>query len=75
MSYQYLFEKTDKLALKPLKSDNIMTILNQKGIHPIQVTVDNILGNIIVYFNETLDRDKKKLLDETMNKLFKEWIK
>jgi len=69
MSYEYLVRI--ELLKEPMKAEDVMKYLNGRGFNPIAVSVDNVSGKIIVYFDSPLSDEVKKKLDEAMNKYIK----
>ena len=73
MSYEYLYPKVERLREKPFKADEIMRTVEEAGFKPIQLKVDNVLGQVVAYFEGELGKKKKKALDELFSNLFKKW--
>jgi hypothetical protein len=73
VSYEYLYESVEKLKDKPFRADEVMRLLNEAGIYPIHLRVDNAFGQVIAYFERELTKKEKEELNEGMKKIFKDW--
>lgn len=72
MSYEYLVRI--ELLKEPMKAEDVMKYLNGRGFNPIAVSVDNMMGKIMIYFNNPISNGEKKKLDEAMNKYIKSMV-
>lgn len=68
-SYEYLVRV--EFLKEPVKAEDVMKHLNSKGINPVAVTADNMLGKITVYFSQPLGGEEKEKLDKEMEKYLK----
>jgi len=73
MAYEYLYERVERLKEKPFDAAEVMKMLNKADIYPLHLRVDNTTGQIIVYFERSLDKREKEALDEFFKKLFIGW--
>ncbi|MEM3484794.1 MAG: hypothetical protein QXI12_04160 [Candidatus Methanomethyliaceae archaeon] len=69
--YEYLVSDASILREKPLNAESIMRKANEAKIYPIAVRVDNLMGQVILYFKEPLKDKEKRSLDEFMRALLK----
>ena len=65
MSYEIPLPMPDELQRKPiLNAYEVHKYLEEQGIHPIAVVVDNAMAKVIVYTESELsESDKKRLID------------
>lgn len=73
MAYEYLYPKREKLLNKPFRAPDIMKLVEEADLKPLHIKVDNMVGQIIIYFEAPLSAKEKRKLDEVIEKLFKEW--
>ncbi|MEM4975851.1 MAG: hypothetical protein QXT64_00830 [Desulfurococcaceae archaeon] len=73
MSYEYIHPYVELLRQKPLRADNVMKLVEEAGLKPIAVRVDNATGQLFIYFDKPLSREEKEKLDKLVEKLFREW--
>jgi len=70
---EFLYEKVEKLKDKPFKADEILRLIEENGIKPIVVRVDNARGSIIIYFESELHKREREILNDVFKKFFKSW--
>jgi uncharacterized membrane protein len=73
VSYEYLYERVERLRERPFRAEEVMRRLNEAGVYPIAVRVDNDRGQVVAYFAAELGRKEKAALDEAMKRIFREW--
>ena len=68
MSYEIPLPMPDELAKKPIRNaSEVHKYLEEHGIRPIAVVVDNASAKIVVYTETELSEDdKKRLMDIVM---------